>query len=321
MRAGLAREVIKVDMTNTGMMGYGQPHNTVHSQLTPLYARALYIEGANQQKFVWVNMEMCFITIALHQKVINHFNEKKEFGLNSQNIILTAQHTHSAPGGYSHFPLYNFSIPGFVPSVFDNYFNAIIQVIECAIKNATDAKISFGEVAIPDSVDVAFNRSMRAYNANPDVIKLSESDHHKAVDRVMSGLKIEDANGKLLGMLNLFGVHATSVSSFNHAVHHDNKGVAAEILEKQFESSVFIFAQKAAGDVSPNFIYDPKLGRSRGASLDQYENAKTNGALQAQWAKRLLEKTQLSLQDTFQTGFTFIDMPKLYKATYKATDT
>ena len=47
-------------------------------------------------------------------------------------------------------------------------------------------------------------------------------------------LKLTDANGKPIGMLNWYAVHGTSMNSSNRLISGDNKGYAAQVVEKKF---------------------------------------------------------------------------------------
>jgi neutral ceramidase len=43
--------------------------------------------------------------------------------------MITAQHTHSAAGGYTQHLAYNFTMPGFQEAVYLKYSDAIIEAI------------------------------------------------------------------------------------------------------------------------------------------------------------------------------------------------
>ena len=78
------------------------------------------------KKVVLVNAEICFITIAIKRGVWKKLRRKHEYlDFQEDSIMLSAQHTHSAPGGYSHFGLYNMSIPGFAPEVYQKVVDGI----------------------------------------------------------------------------------------------------------------------------------------------------------------------------------------------------
>ena len=301
LSAGVGKHETTCFIPGIGMMGYGQPHNTVKEVATPLYARCLFLRDENQNHFVLVHLEQAFVSIAIKEEIVKRLSQKHpEWKLTDSSVMITAQHTHSAPGGYSHYPFYNFTIPGFQLKVFDTVCEGIICAIEAASKNIEPAHLKIGQHQIPEDKKVAFNRSLEAFNNNED------ADQFGAVDRQMIGLSVHTKEGKPKAILNWFGVHCTSISSFNHRIHHDNKGVAADLYEKNHPGVTAFFLQSAAGDISPNYIWDPELKRNRGTYKDQYENAESNGEIQFREAEKI--DFSLSIEGEIKTFSQFFDM-------------
>ena len=281
IKVGFSRTEIPCFIPGLGMMGYGQPHNIVKEVATPIYARAIIFEDQKKSHFIFINVELAFVAIAVKEEVTKRVAALfPDWDISLSRIMMTSQHTHSAPGGYTHYPFYNFTVPGFRPQLFEAVVESAVRAVSEAVKTLAPSKISFGQYQIPEDKEVAFNRSMSAYLNNPEAKKISSQDSHLAVERQMQGLNIFSEDGTLRAHLNWFGVHATSISSFNQRIHHDNKGVAADLFEKKNPGTLAIFAQAAAGDISPNYIWDKKLKRTRGKFADQYENASYNGELQ-----------------------------------------
>jgi len=300
----------KRDMTafipGIGMMGYGQHHNVVKDVATPLTARVLVI--VKQDKlFILAHLEQAFVSLAIKEEVLKRLLiSRPEWKIGDENLAITAQHTHSAPGGYSHYPLYNFTIPGFQTRVFEIIVNAIMTAIEEAFERKSAGTMSWGRIKIDESKEVAFNRSITAHALNPEAVHQREDEKHLAIDRHMEGLSVRSKDGKLLAFLNWFGVHCTSVSSFNQRIHHDNKGIAADLFEKSHSGTIAFFLQSAAGDVSPNFIWDKKTKLMRGKFPDQYESASYNGELQFREAEKI--DTSNLISQEFGHFHTFLDM-------------
>ncbi len=72
---------------------------------------------------------------------------------------------------------------------------------------------------------------------------------------------VAQSDGRILGMVNWFPVHGTSMNNTNKLVSSDNKGLASLLFEQWLggpgwlpnnSSTVAIFAQAHEGDVSPN---------------------------------------------------------------------
>lgn len=289
----------KADITafvfGKGMMGYGMHHNVTKSVETPLYARAFVLQCQHtQQKVALVVAEICFYTIALKHAIVSQLQSQyPQLGYTDANLMLSAQHTHSAPGGYSHHLLYNLCIPGFQPKIFDKIVAGTIEAILQAESRLADGQVSYHTGEFDANIPVAFNRSMRAYNNNTDTPHLHSKQHHLAVDRHMKLLRFTDSQGAVMGSVNWFGVHTTSISNDNTRICSDNKGYAADYLEKEWQQQhpnfVAAFTQDAAGDVTPNYKWDKTKKWTRGKYKNDFDSARYNGKLQYRKAHELLQ--------------------------------
>ncbi|GIW21062.1 MAG: hypothetical protein KatS3mg068_0069 [Candidatus Sericytochromatia bacterium] len=306
LKVGVAISDITPNINGIGMLGWGKlGTNIVLGASTPLKSRAFIIKK-NNKLLAFVCVEIIFCTIALKQGVVKKLNKLYPYiEITEDNLMINATHTHSAPGGHSHYLIYNITNPGFSFEVYEKYVNGVIESIVNAYKNLQDAKIYFNSGIIEPEKRVAFNRSIAAYNKNPDVEKFSFSNRHLAVDRKMSLLKITDLDNKPVGMINSFAVHCTSVHNDNYLINSDNKGYAANDFENyiknKFMNNNFVaaFTQGACGDVSPNFQYFEGMKYCRGEYEDDFKSAKFNGLIQSDKAKEIFfdEKNQIELKD------------------------
>jgi len=316
LEVGSGKTDITAFVKGVGMMGYGMHDQTVEDVETALSCRAfVFHDSESGKKLAFVNAEMCFVTIAIKQAVVSKLKSQySELGFDDENVMLTAQHTHSGPGGYSHYAFFNFSIPGFATEVFDTIVNGMVEAILQAEKGLTPAKLKFGKGSFAPELKVAFNRSMPAYNANPEVEKLNNSDWHLAVDREMRLLRIDTESNEPIGLLNWFGVHTTTVGNDNRRISFDNKGYASQAFEKELADAnpdfSAVFAQGPCADVMPNFIWEAKRNKMRGIDPNDFESAKYNGNLQFEKAKEIYDDLQDTgeLKDpTLDCGLMYID--------------
>lgn len=307
-RVGVGRAELGAPVLGTGMMGWGMLDNVVEGVATPLHARAFVIaEGESTGAIVC--LELAFISIAVKRRVVERLAEVTELegqglALGDANLMLCATHTHSAPGGYTEYPFYNITIPGFVPAYVETIADAVLEALRRAARGLVEGELRFAEGEFGVDSTVAFNRSVASYNRNVDVDTLDERATTEALDRTMRLLRFEDASGRVLGSINWFAVHCTSVHSDNRLQHFDNKGYAAKFTEaaggrrgdqgslsqrgdqgsQADQGHVAAFAQAASGDVTPNYkTYDQKPW-VRGASVDDDESARINGRMQADQA-------------------------------------
>lgn len=299
---GASKKEVFCEIQGIGMLGYGRAGNDAKSVETPLYSRAFAIRSTGQEKLIiFVNIEICFPTVPLKKAVLDQLNRDKADTYSDSSVMITAQHTHSAPGGIAHHVFYNTSIPGHKKIVFDSYVNSILAAIKEAVIKLEPARIRYQKDDFAEKEEVAFNRSLIPYNANKESNqKYKEEEAHLAVDRSMKLLRFETLEGKLIGSINWFGVHTTSVSNDNTKISSDNKGYAATYSEEALNKGntesdvVTAFAQDAAGDVTPNFIWDKKKKWLRGKFEDDFESARFNGRIQSNKALAILESAKQS---------------------------
>lgn len=293
---GAAKGEITTWEPGLGMMGWGMLDNVALSVATPLHARAFVVRDTDSGvKLAIVCIELCFCSIALRERVCEILRvEHPALGLDLANVMITATHTHSGPGGYTHYPFYNVTIPGFAPTVLEGLARKIAAIVVRADALSGPATLRFAEDMFAPEVEVAFNRAIASYNANPDVAPVTAEQDHLAIDRTLRMLRFDDARGRPIGSINWFGVHGTSVHSDNTAIHFDNKGYAAQALEQALadegQPSVAAFAQGSTGDVTPNHWRHPGRPFVRGRHPDDDDSARDNGAMQAALAHEVFRK-------------------------------
>ena len=286
--AGAAKVDITPDCVGVGMMGWGDPAHRVRGVKLALHARAVaLVERATSRRLVFVCAELCFVTEALREGVMVKLSEKHpELALRDEELVLSATHTHNAPGGHSRYLLYNLTVPGYQPKIFETYRDGIVAVIVQALSRLRPARIHHASGAFTKDSKVAFNRSLEAWKTNP------EAAHTEPVDRTMNHLLIVAEGGRAIAALNHFPVHCTSIHRDFHYIHSDNKGVAAGMLEDQARAEgspefVALFAQGAAGDISPNFMHHPGVRDLRGPFADDERSCEFNARLQYELAAAL----------------------------------
>jgi neutral ceramidase len=270
------------------MMGWAMLHNVARQARTPLNARAFLLDDG-QKRIAFVISEILSVSMSIRQRLVDRLNsEAPELGLTDETLCLMATHTHSGPGGYDHYPIYNLTIPGYVESTLDAMVDMIFRALVEAGKDLSPGRVRFASRPFPSTVPVAFNRQPSAHALNPEVDNSLRNDPVRALDRSMRLLRFEAPDGRVRGVLNWFAVHGTSVHSDNDALHFDNKGYAAQMLEHRMgEGAIAGFAQGAAGDVTPNNHKHRGRPWVRGESIDDDESARINGGYQCRHADAL----------------------------------
>lgn len=300
------------DVQTIGMLGYGNPKNYVTGVETPISCRTLWLKNPRSgRQLVFVNMEICFPTQSIRTEVEKKI--KDEWNLKEVDLVLTAQHTHSAPSGYTHYALYSMSTPGFCQAVLDCYASAVVKSLDSAFNSLTPGDAVLKEGSFSPEVPVAFNRSMRAYNRNIEIHSpMKIEDQHLAVNREMKMLEfLVDKNP--WASINWFAVHCTSVMWRNQLINPDNKGYASLYLEDYMkkegqEGFVSAFAQGDAGDVSPLYQVPYWKRFFPNKTKDEFKNARTNGRFQFEKAREIIGQEGRTLRGDFENEIIYRDM-------------
>lgn len=317
-QVGFSRQTLSFRERGFGMMGYGMFDNTVEGLATNLYVRTYCFKDAQDNHLVYSNAEICFITTGVRQGVLKKLAEEHpHLPITESNLILTAQHTHSGPGGYSHYVFYNVTTPGYRPGIYRTIVDTLVTSIVDAFEHMQPAQLYYSQGVFEPHLEVGFNRSLNAYNSNPEITEpLADTQTHLAMNREMDLLRIETPDGEPLGMLNWFGVHATSVGPKNTLLCADNKGYAAHYFEQkvqqkhQLKRFAAIFAQGSAGDISPNF-YGKGKNWPKGKFDDDFESARFNGRLQFQKAWEIFEHAGTALSGPIDHAIRYGDYSQI----------
>ena len=312
MKASFAKIDITPEIRGISMLGFGNPHNIIKGVETPINVRGCCIKDANSFHYIMLNFELCFITDSLFVPLNDYLKEKLVEG--KCHLHLSAQHTHSGPSGYDHYPLYNMPTPGYVKSVHEQILNGAKNAIDKCLNNLVEVSLSFHQGKIPLNEDVSFNRSMAAYLNNPEV----ERDNLPRLKRAAVNKKMQllsfKAKDKHIGTINWFAVHATNVPNTNFYITPDNKGYASLKVEEEYKENehIALFNQGCAGDVSPNFIHSGKGKSLRGKYANPYDSAKYNGSLQANFCLELLKEEQNKIDElSFISRSVYRDMSNI----------
>jgi len=299
-----------------GMSSLSQRGEGIH---TRLFSRAYVIEDLDNGKHVALvvaDIGMCFQ--AVHQAVIKKL--KEHFTINGrpiyseENVLISATHTHSGPGGYSHYFIYNLSmihlhfLSGFNGQNFDCIVEGIFQSIVLAHQNKCKGKILIAKGDLPDCGKI---RSVPPYLNNPEVDSsiLSHDDIIDPLIKEMTLLKFVDQHNVPLGSVNWFALHPTNMGQKNKLISGDNKGYAEELFEKKYEGVISAFANTCCGDISPNVGKDEQ-GKPLPPPDGTHDlaNTKKFGEKQFKKAVELFENAVEELQGSIDYRQTYVDM-------------
>ena len=292
-QVGWDKQQIKITPKGYAMFGYGQSSHRAYEQRTALFARSFSIVD-QQHRLIICCLDLGCITHAMRSQTVERLIETLGSAFDENQLVLMATHTHSGPGGCGYEALYNMPTPGFVPEHLTAIVEAIVLSIQNAIASEQDTEIFLGTQHFPEQTPVAWNRSIKAYNRNPEVQPRTEAETHLALNREMQLIGFYREQ-QLQSFISLFGVHATCLGNSLNAYDGDNKGYAAvfseqALIEQGIQNPVTIFAQATAGDVSPHFHGKDQLKiRNKIKGEQEYQYAQQNGRYQSEQALTALQ--------------------------------
>ncbi|HGE7345415.1 TPA: ceramidase CerN [Pseudomonas aeruginosa] len=302
-RFGLGKADITGEAAEVGMMGYSSLEQKTAGIHMRQWARAFVIEEpASGRRLVYVNTDLGMIFQAVHLKVLARLKAKYPGVYDEINVMLAATHTHSGPGGFSHYAMYNLSVLGFQEKTFNAIVDGIVRSIERAQARLQPGRLFYGSGELRNA---SRNRSLLSHLKNPDI-----AGYEDGIDPQMSVLSFVDANGELAGAISWFPVHSTSMTNANHLISPDNKGYASYHWEHDVSRKsgfVAAFAQTNAGNLSPNLNLKP----GSGPFDNEFDNTREIGLRQFAKAYEIAGQAQEEVLGELDSRFRFVDFTRL----------
>jgi neutral ceramidase len=298
------------------MQGFADPTQKTGGVESPLFSRAFIVEDRQAGKrIVIVSADIWAVTNIIKQEVARRLQEQFDSLYTIENILISGTHTHSGPGGYSDYYIYNlindrFSNGvggGFDYQTFECIVAGIVASIQKAHINLAPGKIYVNKGNIEDC---GRNRSMPAYLKNPE----SERSRYPDTDNEMLLLKFMrlDRSGREMpiGVLTWYALHPTDRGQMNPLVCGDSKGYASILFEGSMginpempDTFVAAFANANAGDVSGNVEYG-----QRPNGIDDVAHMQKHGRQQFDKARQLFDSASEELAVGLDYRYTHVDM-------------
>jgi neutral ceramidase len=295
-----------------GMLGYGKADQQTEGIHTRQRSRAfVFAEGRDGPRALLVVNELPLVFDSVQQEVLRRLRDRYGETYTATNTMITATHTHCAPGGYSHHLLYNSNTKGFRPKTFGALVDGIIDAVDRAHADLAPSEVflSHGELR-----NASVNRSRPAFDRNPAAERGFFPD---AIDPQTTLLRIA-RQGVTVGAINWFATHNTSMTNQNHLISSDNKGYAAYFWEREVEGLDYLtdldspgfvgaFAQTNAGDMSPNLNLRPGSGPTE----DEFENTRIIGTRQYGAASALATGNGVEVTGPVASRAVFVDLAQV----------
>lgn len=289
------------------MMGYNRQDQSGEGIQSRQYARAFAIAERNgDNPVVYVVADLCMPSYTMKLQVLEKVATALGGRYRHDNLVLTATHTHGAPGGYFH---HNEASP--LGGMFcQPFFDALTEGIAEAVI-AADADLQPGNIYVAQGEveQASVNRSAVAYlNNSADERALYSGD----TDKLMTLLKFVRDEGPV-GVLTWFPVHTTSMNFYYRLITGDNKGYASALFEKSQGTTygspkdfVAGFGNSNCGDVTPNLNLN-----ATGPGMDCVESNEIIGRRQYEVARRLFDRASEMLTGPIHCRLNFVDFSKL----------
>jgi neutral ceramidase len=308
---GVGMSDVTGEAADVGMFGYAQFTQQTTGIHQRLRARAFLVEDQDSHDaIVIVVSDLGAIMQSVHQAVMQRLAQQYGGRYGERNVMLTATHTHSGPGGYSHDLLYNLTVLGFHPATFDAIVDGIVEAVQRAHDSRAPGSVRWAQGEL---LDASRNRSAPAFRANAAADRAA---FPQEIDPEMTVMTLRQGE-RDVGALSWFPSHATSMTSQNTLISGDHKGYAAwhwehdvhgvRHLRPVHPAFVAAFAQTAAGDMSPNLNLRPGSGPTE----DQFENTRLIGLRQFEKAQALSKSAGQVLGPGVDHRMRYIDMSSI----------
>ncbi|XP_058444727.1 neutral ceramidase-like [Malaya genurostris] len=277
-RIGVGRADCTGPPVEIGFMGYAEFSQRGHGIHLRQYSRAFIVEDELGERVVFVSADAGMMGHAVKRDIVDLLQQKYGDLYRFENVVLSGTHSHSVPSGFLMSFLYDISSLGFVPQNFNALVEGITLSIVRAHENMREGSIFVSETEVQQA---NINRSPSAYENNP---KEERSQYNDNTDKKLVQLRLVDSHGRLMGAINWFAVHPTSMNKTNCYVSSDNVGYASLLLEQEMNPDSlpgqgdFVGAVAASnlGDVSPN-VMGPKCEKT-GLPCDLLTSSCPSGA-------------------------------------------
>lgn len=310
-------------------MGNESPDNYSAGIHLRQYARSFIVASpCNGKRIAMVLTDTGMLFESVRQAVLDHIAADPELAAlyGPENVMLSATHTHSTPGGQAHYEAYNALRLGHDPQTYAVTIAGAIASFEQAHRNM-EAQTGTGPITIAHGELLGANKSraIPAYLENTE----TERDRYREIgggdittNRLMTLLRLQRDGGKEVGSINWFAVHPTSDALSEYGlgavpISSDNKGYAAYLFERlkgdtDGEAFVSSFMQADEGDAFTQLWFDDDARRAeQDAHLPDNEPSPVtvaNGLAQLDKALALYGNADTALQGPVDYRFGFVQM-------------
>ncbi len=276
LKAGLSR----VDITpppGPGLFGYGTEGARSRGHRMRLYARTLVLEDPGGERIAFVLADLGAVSAQLHRRIANAVQQRT--GISADRLILSATHTHSAPGHSFGVPAYDeqaTSVEGYDPLFTAWLVERMALSVLQAFGAMQPARAAWGSTVVLRQTrvrnNIAAQRNPRRFEHPAAAsIPLPDSASYRYVDPQLNMLRVDLREGtgfRPAGSLMIFPVHGTLNPGANELLDGDLHSIVMQLLERRIGTSaqqpdaapgsIHLLANGAEGDMVADF---PQVSR------------------------------------------------------------
>jgi neutral ceramidase len=253
------------------------------------WARAFIIKDkTSDNSVVLVTADIPLMSGGVYVKVIKMLKEKFGARYNEKNVIVSATHTHSGPGGYfKTYALNIFAGMTFHEGNFNKIADGVFKAVVMAHNRLAPGKVTVSSGKFSQAKFQRMNRqrSEEAYYLNRDVDDFLGSDGTpEDANSTLTQLKFVRDDGIVIGIYNWTPVHPNVSGSHLKLINGDVSGMASYLFEKKqgtnyLDTTDFVaaFAYSDAADTSSNLPEDALLPQFSG--IEKNLKVDANGAI------------------------------------------
>lgn len=257
----------RVDITPpTGLELAGYPHYPRYNTGAhdPLYAACMYLNNG-EEEIVMVTLDLLFFS-KKHVIKTRHLIETT-CGIPGDHVMISCSHTHSGPWASGRLDIESLEAGKEQPHEYvQSLIEKIVGIVTEAKQDAFDAKFTYGTSLCGAESGVGGNR------------RLPGGPH----DPLVSVMAIQDAAGKVRGMMVNYTLHPTFIHEWSEVCTADYPCYLKLQLEELEPGVIVGFSQGTSGNQSSRYY---RQGES-------YDEAERVGRLLGKAAHKVLEKAQ-----------------------------
>lgn len=281
-KTGVAKRDITDRRKGLQMQGMADPRQKTTGVALPLFARAFVVEDPGKDVVIGIVVaDIWACTRLLKLEVLKALDARQNTAFHDANLLISGTHTHSAPGGYAGYEIYD------QPSgkVDRRTLKILTDGIADALVEAHESRAP-GQIYLNNGLveDCGRQRSKPAYDNNPPEERARyETDTDNSM-QVLKFTRKTPSGATPVGMINWYAIHPTDLGQANQMVSGDNKGLASARFEQAMSERghgdvVAAFANANCGDVSGNVGFGIPDGIHDTAHLETHATKQCDAAL------------------------------------------